>query len=264
MIKMIVIDLDGTVLNSDGKLLKDTKKYLKELKDKGYIIVIATGRIYASSLYATDGAEFANYIISDTGSCCFDLKTSDSIFINTIEKKDAMKIFKYYNDDCRYIKICDKNIIYKYSDEVDEYFFTKTTKDFNYILNNCEYISHISIGMKNNSEVNNLSKILKENIQELGIEVLQDSFSNVKWIEIMPKGCSKYNAIKILSKYLNINNDEIIAFGDSLNDIEMLKKCGQGVALKNALQEVKDAADEVTIYDHNNDGVIKYLKSYLN
>ncbi len=260
---MIVMDLDGTILKKDGKVSETTKTYLKKLKNKGYVIVIATGRIYASSLYATDGAEFANYIITDTGTCCYDLSTSKEIFINTIDKSIAAKIFKYYNNNCCYIKVCDKNIIYKYSDEIDEYFCIRTTKDFNYILNNCEFISHISIGMKNNYEVNNVYKILKEDIEELEIVILQDSFSNRKWIEIMPKGCSKYNAIKILSKYLNINNDEIIAFGDSLNDIEMLKKCGHGVAVKNALEEVKDVADEVTIYDHDNDGVIKYLREYL-
>ena len=78
------------------------------------------------------------------------------------------------------------------------------------------------------------------------------------------KGCTKYKAIAELANYLNINNDEIIAFGDGLNDIDMLKKCGTGVALSNALPVVKENANFVTIYDHNHDGVIEFLKEYLN
>ena len=54
-----------------------------------------------------------------------------------------------------------------------------------------------------------------------------------------------------------------MAFGDGLNDIEMLQKCGCGVALSNALPEVKKVANDLTIYDHNNDGVIEYLKEHL-
>ena len=93
---------------------------------------------------------------------------------------------------------------------------------------------------------------------------MQDSFSDRKWIETIKKGCTKYKAIEELASYLNIDNDEIISFGDGLNDIEMLKKCGIGVALNNALPEVKESANFITSCDRNHDGVIEFLKEYLN
>lgn len=65
MVKMIVTDLDGTLLNENEKVSNTSKQYLKRLKDMGCIIIIATGRIYASALKTTDGAEFANYLITD-------------------------------------------------------------------------------------------------------------------------------------------------------------------------------------------------------
>jgi len=77
---MIVVDLDGTVLNENKKISDNTKNYLKKLKDKGYIIVIATGRIYASALNVTDYANFSNYIISDTGACIYNRLNSKAIF----------------------------------------------------------------------------------------------------------------------------------------------------------------------------------------
>ena len=118
--------------------------------------------------------------------------------------------------------------------------------------------------MKTNEQVMELYDKLKEDIPELDINIMQDSFADRKWIETIKKGCTKYKAIAELANYLNINNDEIIAFGDGLNDIDMLKKCGTGVALSNALPVVKGNANFVTIYDHNHDGVIEFLKEYLN
>ncbi len=263
MIKMIVIDLDGTILNSDRKVSTSTKQYFKRLKDKGYIIAIATGRIYASALKATDGADFANYIISDTGSCVYDRKESSVLSSNYIDLEIAKRIFDYYSEDCRYIDICDKNTIYKYSDEIENSDIVKTIKDKDYIINNCKYISHIAISMKDNEAVMDVYNKLINDFSELEIVIMQDSFSERKWIEIMAKGSSKYNRIRELANYLNIDNDEIIAFGDGLNDIEVLENCGYSVALKNALPEVQEKANDIITFDHNNDGVINYLREHL-
>ena len=263
MVKMIVVDLDGTILNSDRKVSNLTKNYLKKLKDKGYIITIATGRIYASALKATDGADFANYIISDTGSCVYDRKESNVVFSNYIDSEIAKKMFDYYSDSCRYIDICNKNTIYKYSDEIENSDVVKTIKDKDYIIDNCKNISHITISMKSNEAVMNVYNRLVTEFRELKIIIMQDSFSERKWIEMMSKGSSKYNRIRDLANYLNISNDEIMAFGDGLNDIEMLENCGYGVALENALPEVKEKANDITTFDHNNDGVINYLREHL-
>lgn len=263
MIKMIVTDLDGTLLNENSKVSYETREYLKKLKNMGYIIVIATGRIYASALKATDGAEFANYLITDTGSCIYDMSNSKPIYKNNIDKKIVEKLLDYYNDNFRYIFICDKNYIYKYSDDIENSNIVKTTKDKNVILNSVTSISHISISMKNNDEVMKLYHKLLDDIKELDFDIMQDSFSDRKWIEISAKNVSKYNAISSLATLLHIDNSEIMAFGDGLNDIDMLEKCGQGIAMKNALIEVKRIANNVTSDDNNHDGVINYLKENL-
>lgn len=261
--KMIVLDLDGTILNKDRKISESTKKYLNKLKKDGYIVVIATGRIYASALKATDGADFANYVISDTGACIYERLNSAPIFTNFIDTETAKAMFDYYNENCRYVDICDKNTIFKYSDEPEYSEVIETTKDRYYIINNCSEISHITISMKTNEDVMRVYNDLRSKFTNLEIIIMQDSFSERKWIEMMAKGTSKYNSINNLANYLNIKNEEIIAFGDGLNDIEMLEKCGYGVALDNALPAVKNKANDVTTLDHNNDGVINYLKEHL-
>ena len=119
------------------------------------------------------------------------------------------------------------------------------------------------MSFKNNQYVVKIYNYISSNYKDFDCIIMQDSFADVKWLEILPKGASKYNAINELSRYLNIPNDLIMAFGDGLNDIDMLEKCGVGVAMHNALDEVKEKADYIT---RNNEelGVIDFLKEYLN
>ncbi|MCI9233396.1 MAG: Cof-type HAD-IIB family hydrolase [Bacilli bacterium] len=263
MMKMIVTDLDGTLLNEMRKPSEETKKYLMKLKEQGYIIVIATGRIYISILEATDGANFANYLIADTGACTYNLKGAP-LFQNIISKEIVEKVLDYYSDDCRFIDICDKNMIYKYSKtEIENTYFVKTVTNKEEILNKNLDVSHISIAMKANHAVLELYEILKTDFPELEILIMQDSFKDNQWIEITKKGVSKYHAVSQLADYLGIKNEEIIAFGDGLNDIDMIANCGYGVALKNALPEVKNVAHDVTLFDNCSDGVIHYLQNII-
>lgn len=262
-IKMIVVDLDGTLLDSNKEISKETKEYLEDLKNKGYIITIATGRMYASAIYATEGAEFANYIITDNGAFIYDAKEEEPIFKNTISKDLVNECLKYYNENCSYIDVCDKNTVFMYSEEQPKHDFIKVIDDKEVILNECGDVGHMVIAMKNSEETTNVYNQLKNDIPTLDILLMQDSYKEDKWIDIMNQGCSKSLAVNRLADYLNLSNDEIIAFGDGANDIDMLEKCGYGVALKNALPEVKAVADDITNYDHNNNGVIEYLKEHL-
>ena len=93
---MIVLDLDGTLLNNKGKVSGRSRKYLKRLKNMGYIIVIATGRIYESINYAIDNFECVNYVITDTGASCYDTCDGHTIFNNPIELDTVKKFQNFY------------------------------------------------------------------------------------------------------------------------------------------------------------------------
>ena len=87
-------------------------------------------------------------------------------------------------------------------------------------------------------------------------------FSDIPWYKFSSGNATKEFAIKFLSKHLNIPLEEIICFGDDFNDIGMLKLCGKGIAVSNAILEVKNIADEVTL-SNNEDGVAKYIEKNL-
>ena len=87
-------------------------------------------------------------------------------------------------------------------------------------------------------------------------------FSDIPWYKFSPGRATKENAIEYLVKNLEIPLTEIVAFGDDFNDIGMLKLCGQGIAMGNAIPQVKEIADDITL-SNNEDGVAKYLERLL-
>lgn len=256
--KLIALDLDGTLLNSDGIVSDATKLHLQKLKEKGHIITIATGRILNRALVGTDGAEFANYIVSDAGAAVFKNdginKEWKEVYAQVLSKEIVENIASYYDKDKFItINICDRNKIHHYDQTVNITEF----------LENINEIIHVSVSFINNEFVEEYLKIFTKKFPMLKVEIMQDSFGEVKWLEIAQKGVEKYKGITEVAKLEGILNKNIIAFGDGLNDVEMLKKCGIGVAMKNALPEVKEQADYITSRTNNENGVVEFLKEYL-
>lgn len=258
---MIVVDLDGTLLNINSGCSKKTRKYLKKLKDLGYIIVIATGRLLRDAVFITDGAVFANYVISSGGAVIYDMDNRKVIQKNQIDKEEVKRICSYYNNEIKYICICDLFNYSRYKYEGDmERFYDKRIDDIDKYLADSDDVVHMFVHFYGNEFVNKYYELF--NSDKLELLVMQDSFSNIKCLDIVKKGVSKYNAIKVVSGLEGISNDNIISFGDGLNDVDMIKRSGIGVAMGNALDDVKKVSDYETI-SHNDDGVIYFLKGYL-
>lgn len=265
--KMIVIDLDGTLLDQNKKCPLKTKRYLKKLKDNGYIIVIATGRILNDAINVTKGATFSNYIISNNGSYIYDMERKYGILEYNIKNDQIRKICSYYDkyeDEIDHMTICDTKYYYKYSKYEKKYSnFNKKIIDLKKFLNDFNSINHMSISCSNNNKVLEIYDKIRNDIPNLNFMIMQDSFSNKQWIEIVYIDVSKYNAIKKISEIENILNENIIAFGDGLNDIDMMTKCGISVAMANALKEVKQVSNYITL-SNNENGVMDFLKKYFN
>ena len=260
--KMIVVDLDGTLLHINQECSVKTKKYLKRLKDLGYIIVIATGRVLRSAVTITDGAEFANYVIASSGAVVYDMDNSRIVKKQNIDLKIVKEICSCYNNEIKDINMCDLFYHHKYMNSQNYCSsFVKRISNIDSFLDNCDDIVNVTVHFNDNSLVDKYYNMF--NRDELELLVMQDSFGTKKCLEIFDKGVSKYNAIKVIMDLENIYNEDVIAFGDGLNDVDMVKLSGIGVAMGNALNDVKEVSDYVTI-SHNDDGVIYFLKEYLN
>ncbi len=232
MKKIIAMDLDGTLLNDNNACPEKTKEYLQKLKDKGHIIVIATGRILKSAKDITDGAKFTNYIVSDSGSEIYDTKYKDIISENTIKQSDVIKICKEYKSYWGILEICDKKWCNVYTNQKYE------PREYDKLITNLEEF------LNSNQKITHISIIPKQNCVYQIIDKLENELN-------------KFNGIKLIADKENIENKDIICFGDGLNDIEMIEKSGMGVAMGNALSDIKQIADFTTL--SNNEEGIKYF-----
>ena len=87
--------------------------------------------------------------------------------------------------------------------------------------------------------------------------------SAFEWMDIMPKGVNKGVGVRMLQKHLGITKEETMAFGDFMNDLEMLQEAGYSVAMKNALPQIKAVCREETAYTNEEDGVIRWIRQWL-
>ena len=264
MNKMIVMDMDGTLLRSDGTCSEEIKEYLTNLKEEGYTIVLATGRCLEDAVISSDNAFFVNYIISNTESVIYNISTKKYILKKCIKKEDVDKIVSLFDEKTmRHISLVTINKYNRFTTTSSlENKFIHTIKDFNEINEISNEVINLCIFLKQNSYLASILDNLKNQFKNLDFIIMQDSFGNDKRIEVVPKGNNKSNAISKVAMLENLDKKDIICFGDGLNDIDMLKYCGVSVAMGNALEEVKNVCKYVTD-TNDNDGIIKFLEKYL-
>lgn len=259
-VKMIVSDLDGTLLNSQGHVSLKTKNILIEKQKQGKCIVMATGRTLGSSKYAMDDFSFADYIIINNGAAIYNVSKEfflwqDSFFIET-----AIQIFEAYKEKCSAFQICSVNYSYKYSKKIEISMNPSIlpVRDFASLVEKNIPVCVIELLGLDSKDISSIVEEINKDYPLLEAVVMQDSFSENKWIDVMKKGVGKAHALQKLQDILGILERETVIFGDGKNDIEMLSKNGFGVAMENALPEVKKVCQDITT-SHDEDGIVKWL-----
>ena len=256
MYKIIAMDFDDTILTNDKRITKESIEYLKDLKSKGYIIVGVTGR-NLNSVLDIGNPDIFNYLVLNNGCDIYDVdkKVKESIY--RVDRDIVKKLIYMFRSSASKIDCCTTSSYYYISDNV-----SKNTKPFiikvNDISEISEEISRMNIFLKDNSNIEELEDSLSD-IDNIDAFIMQDSNDSNRWLVIMPRGVNKSSTLELLAKRLNLSLKDVIFFGDGANDVELMKSSGLGVAMSNALEEVKNASDDITL-SNEEDGVINYLK----
>lgn len=255
--KIISMDFDGTLLTSDKKVTDKTKQVLLKYKNDNYVIIGVTARNLASVSNVCDINMF-NYLILNNGSYIYDVENSEEININNIDRKIAIDITNYFKDDAEQIDYCSLNKYYIYKKKIEQ------NKDFLVPINSIDEINE-TIG-RMNIFINDKEKLIvyKEYIEktfdDIDVVVMSDTDNknSKKWLTLNPKGINKLETLKGLCKKIDVNIDKVIFFGDGANDLSIISQVGLGIAMGNALEEVKEQAKEITL-SNDNDGIAYYL-----
>lgn len=260
--KLIATDLDGTLLNSEHSISSFTAEVLKEIDNRGIKIVIATGRSYTSLKPRVHALGLEHPIICYNGAMIRDGRDDSIIHNSTITEDVAKTLINISRRDGVHLHgFLDGNFHYE-QDTV----YSDGYRSLSGLEGNCtnldklysrEFTKAMFIG-----EPETL-KSIEEEIRPLLGDRCYIAFSKPTFLEIMDISASKSNALKYLIEEYGIDRSEVIAFGDGLNDEDMLHFAGRGVVMKNGYESLKEKF-EVTEFSNDEDGVAKVLKGLLN
>lgn len=270
-IKLIALDLDGTTLNEKGKLTDVTRSTLEEAAAGGVRIVVATGRPFVALPEDVLGIDAIRYVITSNGAIITDLNSDEMIYHNCMSTETAEEAVKLF-DDSRYIieafsegKAYIQADYYNHVRDTGECFrnaeYVLTTRQpvddiCGFILDNRSNIENINVCFEDLS----IKEKIRERLLTIPKATITSSFKHN--LEIGGATTSKADALDKLGKILGIGRKEIMAAGDSPNDIAMLKAAGLAVAMGNGEREVKEIADFITLPNSQN-GVAMAIKKFV-
>ena len=263
MYKLIASDMDGTLLRSDRTISDETRNAIMNIKEKGVLFVLCTGRPLIAVEKYNKLLNLNCPVILYNGAQIFDFASRKVLF----EKYLDFEYAKFVWDEG-----CKKKLeIYVWADN-ELYTNFVNDKVYDYTIE-----SHAEIHKLNDIrdlKGKNITKVLwDEEPDKIKIFIKEfdaiNFFEKVNYCTSMPYYLEFFNletskkvAIQKLEEIYNIKREEIIAIGDGKNDIEMIKYAGLGVAMDNATDEVKKYADVVT-KSNNDDGVLEIIKKYI-
>lgn len=288
-IKMIVMDMDGTLLNSKREISEETRDALISAQEKGIRIVLASGRSYRSLLQYGEilrMPEFGGYFIGVNGAALTNTATMEHEIIRQLQLDEINEIFNAVKPyEIEVMGVLDETIYDYIPDSLRE--LKRQFRIDNNIQDDVPWtagtFSMVEDQRKNkyvniydikgpeeiDQAVNKVCLAHTKETLEKPYEWLMENLSHkyhfartsMQWIECAPLGINKGSAILRLAEELGFTSNEIIVFGDGENDLTMFNAVKYPVAMGNAMEKVKEAAFEITL-DNNSNGISAFLKKY--
>ncbi|MEI5995598.1 sugar-phosphatase [Candidatus Enterococcus mansonii] len=266
-IKLVAIDIDGTLLDSNRKITPKVKETLKKANEKGIYIVLCTGRplpgvkeqLTELELYGDN-----DFVITYNGSLVQATKTNEIISRYTLSHDDFLEIEYMARKVGAHLHTIDDKAIYTANRDIGKY----TVHEAHLVDMPLKYRAVDE--MTPDMSIIKMMMIDEPEILDQAISQLPEEFSSkyttVKstdfYYEILNKEANKGNALAKLADHLGISQAETMAIGDNENDLSMIEYAGVGVAMGNATESVKRAADIHTT-SNDEDGVAEVLLKYM-
>ncbi len=260
MIKLIVSDIDGTLLEDGGNQINpELFDVILQLKNKGIHFAAASGRQCNSIKNAFLPIKDQIFHISDNGARigCHDR----ALFLHTIEPHLVTEVIKDIKAAGLDIMLSGKEVVYL--DKSNEKLIKWMRDGYKYNLEIVDDLSKVrDEWIKVTAYKEKGVEAVTKDIQAKYNEVLKVAVAGEMWLDMMAPGINKGGAVKLLQESLDIKKEETMVFGDQLNDIEMMQQAYYSFAVGNARAEIKNVARFQTD-TCNRDGVLKILKTLL-
>lgn len=269
--RLIAIDMDGTLLDNEGRVSEKNKEAIKMATDKGVHIIVSTGRIFTSAIYFAKLIGVITPIIACNGAYVSEYHRENVLLQHPIKKEDVQKLievfekndlyYHFYDNENFYTKDLDYNSLkyYEWNEKQKE----ENKINIEIIKDPIEFVHQNDVNVYKivvmDKDIEKIARVRKELSLNDNIEIVSSWHGS---IDIMYRGVSKGKALKELCNIYGIDREEVIAIGDNENDLSMLEYAGTSVAMGNGIDLVKEYATYVTDTNDNN-GVAKAIEKFI-
>lgn len=265
-IKLVAIDLDDTLLDSGLQIPPLCLKAVGQVQEKGVIVTLATGRMFASALpYARQLEAVRDIpIITYQGALVKCSHSGKILYYHPLVKDKAMEIMQYFK----------KNQIHfqaYFDDQLCMEELTEEGLDYSQLAGIEPVIIQDLVGEASHKDSCKILAVIENEKLLLDMEMelreihgreLHITRSKPYYLEVMDPRANKGDALKVIAEHYGIHRREVLAIGDSYNDMAMIEWAGIGVAMGNARKSVKEAADYITA-SNEEEGVAEALQRFI-
>lgn len=268
--RLLFMDLDGTLLNDEKRITEGNRAALDCLLERGHGAIITTGRPLKSAM---DQARLLGmdrpgcYLIAYNGAVIYDWAQEKQIFSRSLSYGAVNRVVELANErgehiqtyDARKVLVeqrCDDAAVRRYCRLIGMEF--SVIEDVRTDLTE-EPVKCLVINYEEKSGLVKLQAWIREHM----VAEVDCFFSCDQYLEVVPKGMSKGEAVKMLSAMMDVEIQNTVSVGDAANDLSMIEAAGIGVAMANATAEVKAIADYITRNDNNHDGIAEVVERFF-
>lgn len=269
--KLVALDLDGTTLHSDKSLSERTRAALEACAKEQMKIVIASGRAFTSLPRDLLGLPGVEYAITSNGAAIYQAKTGERLFHFPMEEEKTVQVLKLLEEHPVHFEVFVDGVAYATEDYVEHperyglsehgTAYIKQTRHpvadlsaFAWAHAGC--LDCIDLIVKKDED----RRYFAERLLQIGGMYVTSSVAYL--LEIANQAAGKGAALRTLAEKLGIFREEILAFGNEENDLDMILYAGLGIAVENSPRHVRELADAVT-KSNDADGVAIYLEKIL-
>ncbi len=267
--KLLALDMDGTLLNSQKKISPKTAAAIAELSRSGIAVVLSTGRGVAELADYKAELKFMHYGVTISGGLVYDFFNNKPVIAHPLAEDLMLKIIDAGLDERAMIHLLsiDKSLMREDDIQHTPDFQMAVYQDmYNRICTRCEDFKayaheHVGEIIKVNM-YHRTPESMRRNYERLKNLPLTLAVAETTALESSPRGISKASGLRELCDFLKIDISETVAVGDAPNDIEILKTAGVAAVMGNATDDIKVLADFVTA-DNDHDGIVKIIEKFF-
>ncbi|WP_016990661.1 Cof-type HAD-IIB family hydrolase [Flavobacterium sp. ACAM 123] len=260
--KMLVVDMDDTLLKDDHTISDENKEMLFKAQEKGVHVILASGRpTPAMVAYAKELKLDNSYMISYNGAVITDLKENKVIFERTLSQEQIYELYEYsLKRKTHIITYIDGKVVSETSSEYIDIELYISGLAHNKVLDFRAAVTSSAVKCVLLEEPSYLREVEKD--LKLAMPHLSVSMSKPFFLEVAQHGIDKAASIKIVAEKLGIHQSEIIAVGNAGNDLTMIEYAGLGVWVDNVDPELRDKAN-VIVASNNDHGVAEVVRRFI-